>query len=161
MRRKRLQNVADNLCHMFCGWRLNASKPLLVELGSGKLEIDALTGQCAFQKAAIRLPIAQELHSWIHKELPLLHIPITAVIRASLVVELSFSLILWDTQTRELFLTDGKSVRSEQMHQCVFDCASEVATDEVVYQSKLRDIQEWPLGWPQTGRTVSTQKQPC
>jgi hypothetical protein len=143
---------------MFCGWRLNASKPLLVELGSGKLEIDALTGQCAFQKATIRLPIAQELSSWTHKELPLLHVPITAVLRASLVVELSFSLIPWDTQTKELFFTDGKSVRSQQMHRCVFDCASEVATDEVVYHSKLRNIQEWPLGWPQSGRTFSTEK---
>ena len=144
---------------MFCGWRLNASKPLLVELGSGTLEIDVLTGQCAFQKATVRLPIAQELSSWIHKEFSMFHIPITAVLRASLAVELSSSLIPWDTQTKELFFIDGKLVRSEQMHQCVFDCASEVATDEIVYHSKLRDIQEWPVGWPQAGRTFSTEEQ--
>lgn len=159
MRRKRLQNVADNLCHIFCGWRLIASKPILVELGSGKLEIDALTGHCAFQKEReIRLPIAEELSSWMQKELSVLRIPPAAVVRASLAVELSFSLIRWNTQSREVFLSDGKPVRSERMHRCIFDCASEIATDEVVYRSEMRDVQQWPVGWPQPERTSSIEK---
>ena len=44
MRRKRLQHAADNLCQMFCGWQQASSKHRLVELGSGSLEIDVLSG---------------------------------------------------------------------------------------------------------------------
>src|SRR5689334_12628046 len=53
MNRKRLQHVADTMCQMFCGWRLIESKPNLVNLGSGILEIDAITGQCVFQGKSI------------------------------------------------------------------------------------------------------------
>lgn len=85
MNRKRLQNLADNLCQMFCGWRLNGSKPMLMELGSGTLEIDVLTATCTFQnQLTIPLPIAQELSSWMQKELSAHQIPITTVLRARL-----------------------------------------------------------------------------
>lgn len=120
-----------------------------MELGSGKLEIDSLTGNCIFEDEPIKqLPIALELSSWVEKELSDHRIVPTSILRARLVVRLSFSLIPWDADTKESFFADGKIVRTEKMHQCSFDCQSEVATDETVYQSAMRDVQEWPLGWP-------------
>ena len=29
------------------------------------------------------------------------------------------------------------------------ECDSNVATDEAVYRSKLTQVQEWPIGWPE------------
>jgi hypothetical protein len=151
MCRKRLQNMADNICRMFCGWRLSISKPMLVELGSGTLEIDVLTGACMFQNnPAVQLGIARELRSWMQSELLAHRIPITAIMRARLNATLSFREVPWNTRTREIFFADNKAVRSEKMHHCTLDCESEVATDEIVYRSKLREVQEWPLGWPKT-----------
>jgi hypothetical protein len=54
---------------MFCGWRLIESKPNLVNLGSGTLEIDAITGQCLFQDKSIdQLKIAEEIRAWLRQD---------------------------------------------------------------------------------------------
>lgn len=94
MRRKRLQHVADTMCQMFCGWRLIASKPNLLKLGSGTLEIDAITGQCVFQSKITRqLTIAEEIHAWLQQDLATNEIPIAALTGAHLSVKLSFSVV--------------------------------------------------------------------
>ena len=70
MRRKRLQHVADTLCHMFCGWRLLFSFAKLERIGSGTLEIDVLERTCRFEGEEIeRLTIADELHAWMTGDL--------------------------------------------------------------------------------------------
>jgi hypothetical protein len=39
--------------------------------------------------------------------------------------------------------------RLERTYQATYlECDSNVTTDEAVYRSKLREVQEWPLGWP-------------
>jgi hypothetical protein len=149
MRRKRLQHVADTMCQMFCGWRLINSKPNLVKLGSGTLEIDAITGQCVFQGRTIaQLTIAEEMRAWLQQDLATNKIPIAALTGAHLAVKLSFSVVPWNAPTSEIFYLDGKAIRTEKMNRCVMECNSNVATDESVYRSKLMEVQEWPLGWP-------------
>jgi hypothetical protein len=70
IRWKRLQHVADTMCQVFCGWRLIGSKPNLVKLGSGTLELDAMTGQCLFQGQTIRrLTIAEEIRAWLQQDM--------------------------------------------------------------------------------------------
>ncbi len=91
MHRKRLQHVADTVCQMFCGWRLIESKPNLLRLGSGTLEIDAITGQCLFQGKTIgQLTIAEEIRAWLQQDLATNKIPIAALTGAHLAVKLSF-----------------------------------------------------------------------
>jgi hypothetical protein len=144
-----LRNVADTLCQMFCGWRLVGSKRMLVELGSGTLEIDALTGQCQFQGKPIpQLPIAMELVGWMKQDLATHRIPTTRLVHARLSAKLSFSQVPWNTRTKETFYSNGEAMRSQEMHKCIFECASDVATDEAVYRSKRTEIQAWPIGWP-------------
>jgi hypothetical protein len=121
---------------MFCGRRLVGSKRMLVELGSGTLEIDA------------QLPIAIELVGWMQQDLATQRIPTTVLVRARLSVKLSFSQVPWNTKTKEIFYSNGEAVRSQKMHKCIFDCDSEVATDEAVYRSTRTEAQEWPVGWP-------------
>ena len=136
---------------MFCGWRLVESKPNLLNLGSGTLEIYAITGQCHFEgKATGKLTIAEEIRAWLQQDLATNKIPIAALTSAHLAVELSFSVVPWNEPTREIFYSDGKAVRTEQMNRCVMKCDSSVTTDEAVYRSKLIEAQEWPLGWPVT-----------
>jgi hypothetical protein len=152
MRRKRLKHAADILCQMFCGWRLVNSKPELVELGSGTLGIDALTGECFFNGQSIpELSIAVELSEWLKEDLAAHNIPIEALSHARLKAELSFSEISWnESQVKgEMFFSgNGGAVRTATMHRCVIQCESEVATDETVYRSNFEDLEEWPIGRP-------------
>ena len=149
MRRKRLQHVADTVCQMFCGWRLIGSKPSLVNLGSGTLEIDVITGQCLFQGKNIGLlTIAEEIRAWLEQDLTTNRIPISTLTGAHLKVKLFFSVVPWNATTKEIFYSDGKVVRTEEMNRCVVECDSTISTGETVYSSQLTEAQEWPLDWP-------------
>ena len=151
IREKSLQRVANTLCQMFCGWRLVESKPVLVELGSGTFEIDALTGKCKFQSIPTpQLPIARELLAWMKDELASRRIPIAAITRARLTAKLCLTQVPWNIRITEMFpvgngaeLRSGTSELSKKIHQCTFDCESEVVTDGLVYHSRLREVQEW------------------
>src|SRR5271163_475415 len=144
MRTKRLQHAVDTMCQMFCGWRLVESKPSLVSLGSGTLEINAITGQCLFQGKNIGpLTIAEEIRAWLERDLETNRIPIAALSIANLAVKLSFSTVPWNTTTKEIFYSDGKVVRTEEMNRCVMECDSTITTAEGVFTSQLVDVQEW------------------
>jgi hypothetical protein len=102
---------------MFCGWRLVSSKPSLLALGSGTLEIDAITGQCRFDGKTIdQLTIAEEIRVWLRRDLAANKIPISAITRAHLTVELSFSAVPWNESATEIFISAGKAVRTDQMN---------------------------------------------
>ena len=149
MRRNRLQHAADTICQMFCGWRLIESKPSLLNLGSGTLEIDAITGQCRFAgETTGQLDIAEEIRAWLRRDLESNEIPIAALTGARLVVELSFSVVPWNERTGEIFVSDGKATRTDQMNRCIINCESKVTTDEAIYRCRLMETQEWPIGWP-------------
>src|SRR5215472_1490849 len=116
MHRKRLQHVADTMCQIFCGWRLTGSKPRLLELGSGTLEIDALTGQCFSQGQSIaQLTVAEEIRVWIQDDLAANKIPVGALKSARLSVKLSFSVVAWNEHTKEIFYSDDNAVSNDKM----------------------------------------------
>jgi len=150
MRRKRLQHVADILCHMFCGWRQAYSKHALVALGNGQLEVDILTGKCRFEGKEIPpLPIVAELRGWMDAELIAHNIPATGILSASLRVALSFSEIPWaEKSTTSEYFAHGEPIRSGILHACRVQCESLVATEERGYIGKYADYEEWPVGWP-------------
>ena len=57
-----LQQLADTLCHGFCGWNLQHDKRALVQLGSGRLEVDLVKRTCRFERDYIpRLAILNTL----------------------------------------------------------------------------------------------------
>jgi len=120
-----------------------------VKLGSGTLELDAMTGQCLFQGKTIgRLTIAEEIRAWLQQDLATNRIPVAALTGAHLTVKLSFSVVPWNEPAKEIFYSDGKAVRTEKMNRCIVECDSNVTTDDAVYRSELTGVQEWPLGWP-------------
>jgi hypothetical protein len=134
---------------MFCGWRLIGSKPNLVKLGSGTLEINAVTGECLYQGKQIgQLTIAEEIRTWMQRDLAANNIPSAELTGAHLAVKLSFSVVPWNKTTREVFYSDGKAIRTEKMNRCVMECSSNVTAYDAVYRSELVEVQEWPLGWP-------------
>jgi hypothetical protein len=162
MRKKTLQCMAETLCQMFCGWRLIGSKPMLVALGSGTIEIDMLTGRCTFQNLPTPLlPIASELLTWTKQELISRAIPVSKIICARLAAKLSFAQVRWNLRTTEILWADDGDPGSTSMNQCTIDCESEIATDAIVYHSKLKEVQEWlPGARPSPGPTFSVPGDP-
>jgi len=150
VRRKRLQHVADTLCHMLCGWRQIQDKPRLVELGSGTLEIDALSGNCAFNGSPISpLGVATELRLWLSEDLAAHSIPISSLESARVRADLNFAEIsAHDRTTSGEFYVRGRSQRAASWHRCKIRCKSEVVSGPDVYTSEFSDLEEWPLGWP-------------
>ncbi len=150
MRRKRLQHVADTLCHMFCGWRQAFSKHALVALGDGLLKIDVLQGECTFEGRPIaRLPIVEDLQVWMAQDLAANGIPQSAVLSVTLKASLSFAQIPWVQKTSTSdYLAHGVMISSGDLHTCEVRCESAVTTDERAYVGKHVDYEEWPVGWP-------------
>ncbi len=150
MRTRRLKHAADTICQIFCGWRLINSKAQLVELGSGTIRIDVLSGDCLWDGRPVpSLSIAGEVHLWFLADLEANGIPVEAITRAVLEAKLSFSTIpRGDGVTGEEHFSDGRLVWSDTVQRCVIRCECEIATDEHVYRSQVDDVEEWPVGWP-------------
>lgn len=150
MHRKRLQHAADHLCGMFYGWRQTFSKPRLADLGTGILEVDALTGDSRFNGAPIQpLSFADELRAWLERHLAEHAIPKAAVCEARVRVHLSFDLIPWDQRVANFQLVaHGGAAESVPMHRFAARCTSLVRTDETGYRGKYEYVEEWPVGWP-------------
>src|SRR5690242_10304883 len=137
---------------MFCGSRLTTSKPKLVTLGSGSLKIDVVTGRCAFEGEAIpQLPIAAELQASLFHNLDLEHIRSDAVSRAALTVKLSLDQVPWTERSNktDIHYIKNRPFQSAMVHRCVFDCESELIVNSDSYRSNMRDVEEWPVGWPE------------
>ena len=150
MRRKRLQHSADVLCQMFCGWRLLFSLPTVEQLGSGLLEVDVLARSCSFNGQSItRLSIVDELHAWLSQDLANHHIDLQSLREATIRVTLSQRVIhRSERKTGGIFMDPGeKPVEQDEYIACDILCTSRVATDEKVYSSQYRDLEEWPRRW--------------
>ena len=137
------------MCKMFCGWRLNTSLPQLLKLGSGSLEIDGLTGHCFFQGVpSAQLRIAEEISIWLRDDLAANDISVSLIASARLTVGLTFSIVPWNSITKEIFFLGGQAARTETMNRCAFECGSSVMTNDREYTSNLIEAREWPMGWP-------------
>ena len=69
MQKARLKHHADTLAQMACGWRIANDLHALARLGSGRFEIDAMTGQCALDGQPYpRLALAHELAAWLRRD---------------------------------------------------------------------------------------------
>lgn len=151
MRRKRLKHVAQNLCQMFCGWRLVNSYRDLERLGSGTLVIDALDGSCTFDGEPTRpTAIAGELQAWLEEDLRKTKIPATALRSARVTATLGLSSVdARDRLTSDQHFSQGKSIHSGQFNRLTISCVGEVATDEAIYTAEYNDVEEWPMAWPE------------
>lgn len=150
MRYKRLNHAAQNLCQMFCGWRLHWTKPRLVSLGSGSIQIDVLTGQCIFNGLPIpQLPIAAELVTWLEDDLAANQIPRHAVTTALLDAQLELSVIAWNERsTKEQFFDSHGEIRTPTLHRCEISCRGEIVADDGIHVGTFLDREEWPPNWP-------------
>lgn len=156
--KNRLKNLADTACQVFCGWRLTASKATLIELGSGSLEIQLLTGQCFFKGVPIEpLSISKELQIWFMNQLAAQKIPAEAIKRASIRAKVQRSLIPWEDRKnkKQVFYAGGQVVQTTEMHKCLIDCECEIVSDIASCTSRLDDVEEWPIGWPKLESSFS------
>lgn len=150
MRRKRLQHVAQNLCQMFCGWRLVNSYRDVERLGSGTLEVNALEGNCVFDGEPIgSTAIAAELQAWLEEDLRRNKIPATALRHARVTATLRLSTVnARDRVTSDQHFSQGKALQAGRFNRLAITCIGEVATDEAIYMAEYDDVGEWPVGWP-------------
>jgi hypothetical protein len=150
MRHKRLQHVANTLCHMFCGWQLMFSYPMLEQLGSGTLRLNVLTEDCSFNDTPIPpLAIAGTLAAWLRQELMDNHIDIAALTEATLTAQLDIKRIESRHRQRnnQYFGPNQQLLKPTHFTACVIACRSQVVTDEKTYTSEYHDYEEWPHGW--------------
>jgi hypothetical protein len=151
MRRKRLKHCADTLCHMFCGWRLVNSYSEIESLGSGTLEIDALTGDATFDGQPTKsLAIAGELHAWLRQDCDSNNIPMDHIHAAKLTAALDLKKTDWKKrQSRDhWFDHKGAEILWRQINRCIIECNSLITTDACEYRSRYHDLEEWPEGFP-------------
>ena len=95
------------------------------------------------------LRVAKDLQLWLEQDLGANRIPLDQIRCAELTVDLAFSEIDWDEQTRgEQFFEEGRRVRTPTLHRCRISCRSVVATTEAEYRSSYEDLEELPPGWP-------------
>ena len=126
MKRKVLQDHANTFCQMFVGWRMVANDvPALLQLGSGPVAIDVLTGETTHRGAPIRrLYIACELQAWFEHELSAHAIPRDVIRSATLVAE-------FDASSRSTRRGDRVTLR--------VICRSRIDTAERSYASELAE----------------------
>ncbi len=139
---------------MFCGWQAFFDYNELVELGDGKLTIDALSGKCLFNDTPInQLSISKALQHWLKEDCEKNKIDLNWLLEGQLMIDLKFSEINWDDRKYsdgEQFFYDERPIKMEKMHRCYFLCESFIKTDEKIYQSRHKKIREWPYGWPKS-----------
>jgi len=136
---------------MFCGWRLVNSYAAIESLGSGTLEIDALTGDASFNERPTEpLAIAGELHAWLVEDCATNNIPIDQIHAAKLTATLDLSKADWKRRqsSDHWFDHKGAEIVWRQINRCVIQCDSIVHTDECEYRSTYHDVEEWPEGFP-------------
>jgi hypothetical protein len=148
MKLKRLNHAAQNICQIFCGWRLNLSLQRLAELGSGVLDIDVLSGQCTFNGSPIEsLPIATEIQGWFLGDLEQSGIPVLNIRSASFRAELQLSRVPWNPGS-EMFFTGDHKIVTPEMNRCQMQSAAVIKTYEKQYQGTYNGERKWPLHWP-------------
>ncbi|MFB3896754.1 MAG: hypothetical protein ACE14V_10675 [bacterium] len=155
MKRKRLQHMADTLCHKFCGTDIFFDYNTLLSLGNGEIKIDVRSGKCFFNHEPIRqLSVVKSLTSWMNTDCITNHIDLNLIFQAELTIMLEFSIISWSkrkfSRTEEFFY-QGKPYKTKKMNKCKFICESIIRTDEKVYSSTFKKIREWPQRWPDAG----------
>ena len=119
-------------------------------LGSGKLEIDALSGNAISNgQPANPLSIAGELHVWLIKDCKANNIPIENVISARLVATLDLSQTEWKQRKSgdQWFDANGKKLTGRKINRCIIDCDSAILTESQEYKSNYHDVEEWPDGF--------------
>jgi len=129
MRKKRIQEFANNVCQMFVGWRMNDDLELLAELPDGLVKVDLLTGQAEHDKTGpVKLYIATEIRSWLQDQFNKANIPSTAITSAKL-----------DAQIK----TD--SIPTDRSRIILFDfiVESAISTTDASYTHTLKETHKW------------------
>lgn len=153
MRRKRLKHAADTFCDMFCGWRLANSYDVLPSLGSGKLLIDVLNGNCQFNNNIIDpVNIGLEINSWFIRDIRGNNIPEDGISSATLVANLEIKIVEIKRKKGGTIYIDneGMPIKRGAFYSLKIDCSSEIVTDEECYKCNKKHHEQWPVGWPNT-----------
>ncbi len=129
MRRKRIQEFANNLCPMFAGWRINEDLEILANLPDGKLDIDLLGGKAQHSSSGpLDLHISKELECWLKEQLKSANISLSTIKSAALSVQ---------------FRTDRVATDRNRIILFEFVIESSIATDEMTYSDTLKEACRW------------------
>jgi hypothetical protein len=139
MKIKRLKHHAQNLGQMFCGWQLMFDYKRLADLGSGKLFLNILTGECQFNGNPIPpLNITSILKQWLEQDLKANAIDPSALQGAELSV--TFKIERYRGQKSDTVWSDPTPFSIG----CTMDCIAKVHAFDRVFSSNYHDFDEWP-----------------
>lgn len=123
MRRKVLQDIANTLCQMVVGWRMGDDYERIADMPDGTLVFDLLAAKVDHNLVeAPQLWIAGELNAWLLSRLVVEHIPVEAIVSASLVVE---------------YKTDRIKTNRKKIVSFDFVCRSTIETSDKNYTGNL------------------------
>ena len=129
MRSKRLQEFANNLCHMLVGWRMYEDLQVLAECNGGQLTIDLLAGKTIHaSRGELNLHITQEMQAWLEEQMQNSKIDASKITKASISAKIL---------SIKLVTTRKRVIRFE------FDIHSMINTDETSYSGYLKENHEW------------------
>jgi len=138
MRRKVIQDFANVFCQHFIQLPSGYDLAAFVFLGSGRYELNILTGECNRQGLPIpKLQTCDDFKDWLLVQLDKHRIPPEGIKNAILKIDVTVSQL----QVRESFGNEFASALFS------FVCASEITTDEVSYYSNLSDQKAWAFDW--------------
>ena len=126
---------------MFCGHQLAADYERIAELGSGLIELDALTKECSHNGVGIvPLQIAEVLQEWLHRDLESNSIPVSNVEKANLQIE-------FDTERHYGPSEIGAwwpGAKTKYYISCTLKCTGIIAANKQTYTAQHIAHEEWP-----------------
>jgi len=129
MRRKVLQSVANDLCHMLIGWRMGDDLEKLASLPDGTLRIDCLTATARHsQTNEINLRLAGELSAWFVSRLAAIEFPLTDIREASVTADIR---------------TDRIQTNRKKLISFDFKVRTAIATSDRAYVGVVNEAHSW------------------
>lgn len=138
MRRKVIQDFANVFCQRFIDLPSGYDLATFANLRSGTASLDILSGECVFSGVPIRhLHTCDENRTWLDEQCRKHGIPFAGIVKAVMTITVDVTDIVvktssWDTSRSARF---------------AFECQSQIATDEKVYEGRAAGHKVWGFAY--------------
>ena len=138
MRRKFIQEFANSFCQRVIDLPDGYDLASFAHLGSGLYEANILTGACTYNGSSIfPLRLCNLYREWMDLQLTTRAVKPDGILKATLRLAV---------EVKGVTLRSSYSQRFASAH-FVFECHSEISTDEKTYVGRMSGSKEWGFDW--------------